>query len=213
MLSSLTSAAGTVTTAVPVDQRYLFEARQMQALSSPCTSRWSASASPSRRWSCSPSGGTCAPGIRCTGRWPGAGPRSCWRCSRWGGHRDDPVVRAGLLWPVWIRTSATCSASGSRWRGSRSSSRPSSSGSTCTAGTGSKPRLALPVRAADRAGRDHRLDVRHLRQRLDEPPHRVPAVRRAGGGRAPVVRAVRQPVLLERVRAHVLRRPTSCAAS
>src|SRR3954466_7489594 len=38
MLSSLarvvgTSAAGTVTTAVPVDQRYLFEARQMQALS------------------------------------------------------------------------------------------------------------------------------------------------------------------------------------
>src|SRR5207247_3461260 len=44
------------------------------------------------------------------------------------------------------------------------------------------------------------------RQRLDEPPHRVPAVRRAGGGRAPVVRAVRQPVLLERVRAHVLRR-------
>src|SRR6195256_5518883 len=33
MFSSLTSAAGTVTTAVPVDQRYLFEARQMQALS------------------------------------------------------------------------------------------------------------------------------------------------------------------------------------
>src|SRR6266702_5663898 len=33
MFLSLASAAGTVTAAVPVDQRYLFEARQMQALS------------------------------------------------------------------------------------------------------------------------------------------------------------------------------------
>jgi hypothetical protein len=65
---------------------------------------------------------------------------------------------------------------------------------------------ALPVRLPDRGRRCRRLVLRHLRQRLDEPPVRVHPGRRPGDRRAPVAGAVRQPDVLQRVHAHVLRR-------
>jgi hypothetical protein len=68
------------------------------------------------------------------------------------------------------------------------------------------PEGALPVRHPDRDRGRRGLAVRHLRQRVDEPPHRVHAARRPGGRRASLAGAVRQPDVLERVRAHVLRR-------
>jgi hypothetical protein len=72
---------------------------------------------------------------------------------------------------------------------------------------GPAPTAAAPaVRhpGGDRGG--HRLVLRHLGQRLDEPPQRVHAAGRPPGRRAAVVGAVRQPVPVARVRAHVLRR-------
>lgn len=65
--------------------------------------------------------------------------------------------------------------------------------------------LLWPVWIADRFGGCDWVVLRHLGQRVDEPSQRVCVERRTGGGRAPVVGAVRQPVLLRRGRAHVLR--------
>src|ERR1700750_1411796 len=105
MLPSLVGAV----TAAPVDQRYLFEARQMQALSLAvhiplvCFGiafpalvlfaewRYLRTGDPlyrtlARRWSqimLALFAGPAARGTRCPGGCPAAGRRSCWRCSRW----------------------------------------------------------------------------------------------------------------------------------
>ena len=134
MFSTPASAAGTV----PVEQRYLFEARQMQALSLAVHIP-----------------------LVCFGiAFPVLVLFAEWRHLRTGdllyrtlARRWSKIMLAlfavgvvtgtilsfelGLLWPVWMKTSATSSGSASPWRGSRSSPRPSSSGSTPTAGTGS----------------------------------------------------------------------------
>ena len=65
---------------------------------------------------------------------------------------------------------------------------------------------AFPVRLPDRRRWRRRLVLRHLRQRLDEPPVRVHPGQRPGDRRAPVAGAVRQSDVLQRVHAHVLRR-------
>src|SRR5262249_53988727 len=72
-------------------------------------------------------------------------------------------------------------------------------------GGGAPPPPPLPVRfpGGGRGGR--RIAVRHLRQRLDESAHGIRARRRRRHRRPAMVGALREPVLLARVRAHVLR--------
>ena len=64
---------------------------------------------------------------------------------------------------------------------------------------------ALRERHSGRGRRRRGIVFRHIRQRVDEPSVRVHAGRRAGGRRPPVAGAVRQPDVLERIRAHVFR--------
>ncbi len=104
---------------------------------SPCTSRWSASGSRSRRWCCSSSGCYLRTGdalYRVLAQPLVEGDDRAVRRRRRDGH--DPVASSsGCCGRTSWRRSATCSGWRSRSRASRSSSRRSSSPSTSTAGT------------------------------------------------------------------------------
>ena len=163
------------------------------------------------------SGATCAPATRSSARSRGGG-RGCWsRCSRpaW-----SPARSCASRWACCGRSSrrrsAACSGSASRSRASRSSSRRSSSASTSTAGTGCSPRLhflsGLPIAIAGVLGSFMVITVNGWMNH----PQGFTIVDGQVTDVAPVPGAVRQHLLLARVRAHVPGRlhgrPASCVA-
>ena len=183
------AAAPAVPAFPPVDQAYLFQARQLQALSFAahiplvCFGDGVPHARAVRRVARPADAATAS-----TARSPGAGRGAARPVRRRGRDRDDPQLRAGhALAELHGDLRLASSASRSRSRASRSSPRRSSSRSTSTAGTGSRRALHLarghPRR---RRGITGSLMVISVNAWMNHPA-RLRAARRPGGRRAPVV--------------------------
>src|ERR1043165_3727850 len=181
MFSTLVSAAGTV----PVEQRYLFEARQMQALSLAVHIP-----------------------LVCFGiAFPVMVLFAEWRHLRTG----DPLYRTlarrwskimlalfavgvvtgtilsfelGLLWPVWMQDFGNVFGLGFTLEGVSFFTQAIFIGIYAYGLGRAQAVAALLVRDPDRDGGRGGLVLRHRGQRVDEPPHRVHPARRPGGGRA-----------------------------